>query len=162
MTRKQDVHSHRQKRISRSRRRGQRRAALVLNMAPMIDMTFLLFSFVLVTSNFERPEGLLASQMPQNAGAPSVALPFSPIVVRLTQSGPADNDVELRIDRFAESARPIADLAGLLLEIHEQPGFDKDTPVILVADDEVRWDHVVNAWNAALRAGCTRVAFSSH
>lgn len=127
-------------------------------MAPMIDMTFLLFSFVLVTSNFERPEGVLASQLPQST-ASSVALPFSPIVVRLSQAGPADGP-EIRIDRFTDSPRTLAELPGLLAEVQRRPGFDRDTPVVIAAGDEVQWDHVVGAWNAALRAGCTNIAFS--
>lgn len=128
-------------------------------MAPMIDMTFLLFSFVLVTSNFERPEGVLASQLPESA-APSVALPFSPIVVRLSQAGTATNEVEVRVDRFTDSPRTLIELPGLLADIQRQPGFDRETPVVIVATDEVVWDYVVGAWNAALRAGCTNIAFS--
>ena len=144
---------------SRHRSRG---AALILNMAPMIDMTFLLFSFVLVTSNFERREGVLASRLPTDAGAPSVALPFSPIVLRVTQTGAGPQDFEVRIDRFAESPRLPEELTGLLLSIQSQPGFDKDTSVVIVGDDEVRWEHIVECWNAALRAECTNIAFAEH
>ncbi len=123
-------------------------------------MTFLLFSFVLVTSNFDRPEGVLASELPDPAGAPAVALPFSPIVVRLSWIGPGEDDVSVRIDRFAETPRGVGELTGLLQGVQSQPGFDKETPVVIVADVDVRWDHVVACWNAALRTGSTNVVFA--
>ena len=143
------------------RRKGRRSgSAIVLNMAPMIDMTFLLFSFVIVTSTFERPEGVLASEMPEDAGAPAVALPFSPIVVRLTQVGPADDEFAISVDRFADAPQTFTELPEFLRLIQAQPGFDKETPVVIVAEDTVRWDHVVSCWNAALRAGCENIAFA--
>ena len=86
----------RSRRTKRRTRSGRR--AIVLNMAPMIDMTFLLFSFVIVTSTFERPEGILAAEMPQQGSA--VALPFSPIVIRLVGTGPSFDDFAIQVDRF--------------------------------------------------------------
>ena len=143
------------------RRRGRASSgAIQLNMAPMIDMTFLLFSFVLVTSSFEPREGVLASEMPGDTGTAAVALPFSPIVVRLTQIGPGEDEFAIRVDRFADAPRGLADLPEFLRRIQAQPGFDRETPVVIVAEDTVRWDHVVNCWNAALRAGCKNIAFA--
>lgn len=131
-----------------------------LNMAPMIDMTFLLFSFVLVTSTFERPEGILASELPEQAGTPSVALPFSPIVVRLSQTGPSDGDYTIQVERIENALESPEDLPPILRRMQSQPGFDRSTPVVIVAEDEVRWDHVVACWNAAIRAGCESIAFA--
>jgi biopolymer transport protein ExbD len=145
---------------TRLRERQRRGGAIRINMAPMIDMTFLLFSFVIVTSTFERPEGVLASQLPERSGAPSVALPFSPIVIRLTQTGAGENDFDVAIDRAGRKIQQLAELPQLLRQLREQPGFDETTPVVIVADDEVRWDHVVSCWNAALRAGCENIAFA--
>ena len=153
------------KREAAGSRRAKRRTrsggrSIVLNMAPMIDMTFLLFSFVLVTSTFERPEGILAAEMPQQAGAPAVALPFSPIVIRLVATGSSVDDFAIQVDRFEPAPRTIAEIPGFLRQIQEQPGFDVETPVVIVSEAEVRWDHVVGCWNAALRAGCKNIAFA--
>ena len=46
------------------------------------------------------------------------------------------------------------------MEIQKLPGFDTETPVVIRADDDVQWDHVVNAWNAAVRCEFVNVAFS--
>ncbi len=134
-------------------------APFAVHLAPMIDVTFLLLIFFLVTTRFERPEGLLASEMPTDTGAPAVGLPLSPILVHLSQTGPAFEDVSIRIERFASAPKNADELASILRDIQRRPGFDRETPVVIVAEDEVRWDHVVGCWNAALRAGCARIAF---
>ena len=61
----------------------------------------------------------------------------------------------------------MATAPGSFAELHEQlaslvqdAGFDFQTPVVFVVDDEVRWDHAVNGWNAAIRAGFTKLAFA--
>ncbi len=154
-----DAHTDRPMRNIR-RRRGDRRASTIkFNIAPMIDVTFLLLIFFLVTTTFERAEGILASQMPKDSSRASIALPLSPIVVRLSQVGMDFGEYEIHIDHFSNRPGSFDELYDVLGHIHEQPGFDKDTPVVIMAGDDVRWDHVVGCWNAALRAGCTKIAF---
>ncbi len=126
----------------------------------MIDVTFLLLIFFLVTASFERAEGILASKLPKDTGAPAVALPISPVVVRLMETGPGHDDYTISIDHFENVPARFTELADYLRQIQQLPGFDKQTPVVIVAENEVRWDHVVSCWNAALRAGCESIAFA--
>lgn len=151
--------SETKRRRLRRRHRAPYRMSFAVNIAPMIDVSFLLLIFFLVTTRFERAEGLLASELPADSDAPAVGLPLSPIVVRLSQTGPGFDDVSIRIDKFTAVPANADELAAYLREIQRRPGFDKDTPVVIIAENDVRWDHVVNCWNAALRAGCTRIAF---
>jgi len=140
--------------------RGRGGVSIAINLAPMIDVTFLLLIFFLVTTTFERAEGLLASRMPDQGEGPQVALPLDPIVVRLTSAGPDGRDVTIRIDNVASATiESFGALKDALLALHDEPGFDRDTPVVIVAGDDVLWDHVVGCWNAALRARCRHVAF---
>lgn len=149
------------RRAVRSRSRFTPRGpTVVLNFAPMIDVTFLLLIFFLVTTTFERAEGLLTSKLPKDAGAPSVDLPLTPIVIRLARTGSEHDAVSIRIDRFEHQPASIDELAASLRAIHNEPGFDEETPVVIAAQDDVPWDHVVGCWNAALRANCKRVAFA--
>ena len=147
-------------------RRGRRRArdtrgvSIAVNLAPMIDVTFLLLTFFLVTTTFERAEGVLSSQMPQDRGQPAPALPISPIVVRLDQVGLGEGDFTIRIDRFAPAPVGFSELTDALRALQSKPGFDTETPVVIVAGEDVLWDHVVGAWNAAVRADCKRIAFA--
>ncbi len=143
----------------RRRRRPGSSAPFAMNIAPMIDVTFLLLIFFLVTTTFERAEGILASKMPQDVGEPAVALPISPIIVRVSQVGPGAGDYAIRIDDVRDVPADFTELAAFLSQIHSKPGFDADTLVVVVAGDHVKWDHVVGAWNAAVHAGCTNVAF---
>ena len=141
---------------SRARRRGN---PIAVNLASMIDVTFLLLIFFLVTTTFDRPEGTLTSKLPRDSGAPAVALPISPIVVRVTQVGPGETDYAIRVDNFQNVPADFDELAESLAEIQRRPGFDADTPVVIIASDEVAWDHVVGAWNAAVRAGSKHIVF---
>ena len=146
----------------RARRRRYRVAGppFAVNIAPMIDVTFLLLIFFLVTTTFERAEGILASRLPKDTGlTPAVALPISPIIVHLSQVGPEGDDYAIRIDNFQNVPANFIELAEYFRQIQQWPGFDEETPVIIVASDAVRWDHVVGAWNAAVRAGCKNIAF---
>ena len=59
----------------------------------------------------------------------------------------------------AETVIFAAPIRVVLTDVVQQPGFGPDTPVVVVAEGRVPWDHVVNAWNAALRAGFVRIAF---
>lgn len=127
----------------------------------MIDVTFLLLIFFLVTTTFGRAEGLLASKLPQDRGRPVVALPISPIVVRLAQTGPGPRDCAISIDRFTREPANFGELVAVLREIRQAPGFDDQTPVVILPAQDVLWDHVVNCWNAALRAQCKNIAFGS-
>lgn len=143
----------------RRRRQSAQRTSIGINLAPMIDVTFLLLIFFLVTTTFERAEGLLTSNLPDVAGTQAVPLPISPLVVRLAPTGPRHEDYTISIDSFENVPQRFRALPEFLRRIQDQPGFDKQTPVVIVADQDVRWDHLVGCWNAALRAGCERIAF---
>jgi biopolymer transport protein ExbD len=131
--------------------------------APMIDMSFLLLVFFMTTTRFSAPEGILSSQMPAyGAGGtgPAVALPLTPLIMRVA-AGPDASAVKISIDRFDSAPRDLTGLPEFLGKVLSEPGFDADSPMIIVADDAVHWDHVVNAWNAALRAGWKNIAFAA-
>ncbi len=147
----------RERRLRRSRLRQG--SAITMNFAPMIDMTFLLLIFFLVTTTFERAEGILASKLPQHTGKHQASLPIVPIVVRVQPDGTDHNAFTISIDGFDAQPTTFAALTSVLLDIQQQPGFDNETPVVIVASHDLLWDHVVASWNAALHADCRRVAF---
>ncbi len=147
----------RARRLSRSR--NHQGSAITMNFAPMIDMTFLLLIFFLVTTTFERAEGILASKLPTNTGRHTASLPLVPIVVRVQQVDSDHNAFHISLDGFDAQPTTFTALTAVLLNIQAQPGFDNETPVVIVADQELPWDHVVACWNATLNANCQRVAF---
>jgi biopolymer transport protein ExbD len=143
-------------------KRGQlrrRKPPMTLNLAPMIDVTFLLLIFFSVTTTFKRAEGYFASKLPRDAGRVSVALPISPVIVRLEQYGPGPGDYRLKVDNFLNAPATFDELAEFLAQVQDNPGFSDETPVVIAAEADVVWDHVVSAWNAAIRAECKNISF---
>ena len=140
--------------------RPQRRGLMTsLNLAPMIDVTFLLLIFLVVSTTFKRAEGLFGTRLQQTVGRPAPMLPISPIIVRLTPLDGVGSGCRIRIDSFASEPATFGDLDLTLRQIQENPGFDHTTPVVLVADDSLEWDHVVGAWNASVQASCSNIQF---
>ena len=144
--------------LRQRRRRRHRSSSLAINLTQMIDVVFLLLIFFLVTSTFEKPEGLFAANLPCDADVGSVSLPISPIIVRLTPEG---DGCRMRIDNFTAVPASFGDLTEFLKNVQGNPGFDDETPVVIVAADALAWDHVVGCWNAAVRASCKSIAFGA-
>ncbi len=146
---------------ARHRRRRTGLVAISLNLTPMIDVVFLLLLFFLAASRFGPSEGMLPARLPARTAAVSMEIPRTPIRVRFVAQPNQPDQCSVTIERFNETPLPLADLGRSLHKIQEQPGFDADTPVHLMADNDVRWDHVVNAYNAALAAGYGKVYFAA-
>ena len=144
----------------RPQRKARPVSPITLNLAPMIDVTFLLLIFFVVTTTFKRAEGIFAAHLPKDIGAPMVALPISPIVVRVSQPVPDSDEYQIRIDNFTRAPQSFGELARFLTDVQGNPGFDRKTPVVVFPTSEVRWDHVVNCWNAAVRAKCENITFA--
>lgn len=151
----------------RPRRRRYEQAGTLMSLsrfAPMIDMSFLLLIFFMTTTRFAQPEGLFSSEMPRyGAGlgsGPHLPLPETPVVVRLSLDATDPQGMVMSVDRFPGAPSSPAELAEFLQQVQKQPGFDAQTPVIIVAENRVQWDHVVGCWNAAIRAGCKNIAFA--
>ena len=149
--------------LSFSARYRQRRGGMTmsLNLTPMIDIVFLLLFFFLMVSRFQVSEGMLPAKLPSQAAAVAVDIPRTPIRIRLATGGSTEV-CRVTIDRFNPAPMPLAELADRLRQIRDDvPGFDRDTPIVLVAGDDVAWDHVVNGYNAAVAAEFGKIFFSS-
>lgn len=144
------------------RQRGDRRRRMNIHFsfAPMIDLTFQFLIFFVAATRFADPEGNLSTRMPRSAGPEAVALPLAPIVVGLQSPGGDGERVMLALEKFDLYPADFEELVPAIRSILALPGFDAETPVVIAAESGVRWDHVVNAWNAALRAGAKRLAFA--
>ena len=144
------------------RRREGFGGIIPLNMTPMLDVLFLLlFFFMAAASRFLGNEGMLPAQLPAQRVASGTEIPRTPLRVRFIADPKQPDQCRVTIERFNETPLPLVDLAGALRKIQEQPGFDSDTPVHLMAGDDIRWDHVVNAYNAAMAARYQKVYFAA-
>ncbi len=142
-------------------RRGRRGLPrIALNLAPMIDMVFLLLFFFLAASRFGPQEGMLPTQLPIRTVAAAADIPQTPIRIRFIPDPADPEQCMVSVDRFNETPMAIQALADRLETIRQLPGFYSRTPVHLLAGDKVRWNHVVNAYNAAMAAGYEKIFFA--
>ena len=132
-----------------------------MNLTPMIDVVFLLLFFFLVVSRFQALEGMLPAQLPSQKAAVSTGIPQTPIRIRFLYDPRNPEQCRVTIDRFSEEPLSIHLLTAELVKIREEVGgFDNNTPVHLLADDSIPWEHVVNAYNAALAAEYEKIFFA--
>jgi biopolymer transport protein ExbD len=137
------------------------RAAVQLNLTPMIDVIFNLLIFFVVGTRFAEVEGLLASELPAApAQGVQAAIPLMPIRVRLAPDPAGSDGCLIRIDNTALVPRNFLDLREVLIKLKgEHTGFESDTPIVIIADEAVQWQHVVNAFNAGKAAGYQSISF---
>ena len=155
----------RRRRVSFRRYARKRPYTVTLNLTPMIDTIFnLLFLFIMI-SRFGAIEGMLPARLParvvQAAAAPNTELARMPIRIRLL-SDPTDvNGCRATVEHFSPEPLTLKALPAELRRIRDSAkGFDTSTPVHLLARDDVAWDHVVDAYNAAMTADFKKIYFA--
>jgi biopolymer transport protein ExbD len=136
-----------------------------LNLTAMIDVVFLLLVYFIITVNFAADEGVLTGAIPQRTGESRAQdLPRRPIQLLLSAHGPTGCMV--RVTGQPHVTDDFDQVAALLIENQWQPDLGRrglyrpDHPVLVAPDAAVRWQHVVNAFNAAARAGFANVSFA--
>lgn len=143
---------------SARQRRGPRRAKMSPPLTPMIDVTFQLLLFFILTMNFRVAEGQIPADLPAQEGqASGLSVPLDPITVTLSRStDPAMPVVE--ISRYPVQIGSWTELYQRLDQMREQ--FTDQVEVIIRPSGDVEWQHVVNAYNQAARAKFKTVAFA--
>lgn len=147
-----------------SRRGGKKKTQLSqLNLTSMIDVIFLLLIYFVITANFVEDEGVLVAKLPSGTGEEAPEdLPPPNINIVLTSF----NQTGVRIEVGAQTFGSFRDLTAHLIAIQDAPekgrsGFAApDSPVIIRPGGQVKWAHVVNAFNSSVRAAYTNVSFA--
>jgi biopolymer transport protein ExbD len=135
-----------------------------LNLTAMIDTVFNLLFFFMIASRFGAIEGLLGAHLPAKTSATPAAsmteIPRTPIRIQLLADPASPTGCRATIKQFDETPMEMSALPAALARIRKIAGFDDDrVPVYLLAGDDIAWDHVVNAYNAAIAAQYQRVFF---
>lgn len=137
-----------------------------LNLTSMIDVIFLLLIYFVISASFTIGEGVLIAKLPAGTGEASDTLeppkqPLRIILSRATEIAGCRIHIE-----GAEHINNFTDLADMLVRLQYDPDrgrngiFKPDNPVQIVPEGKVRWQHVVNSFNATLKARYTNVAFA--
>lgn len=136
-----------------------------LNLTSMIDVIFQLLIYFVVTASFTQDEGVLAAKMPQREGSSQQDIPPQELVISIQAAG---TDYVLSIEGAPNPMVPHFTALKRRLEGMQyapERGFTgtvkPDDPVKIRPDAKVRWQHVVNAFNAAVAAKYTDVGFAA-
>ena len=129
-------------------------------LTPMIDVTFQLLLFFLLTFTFREAEGLIPGSLPrgdQGSSAQEKILERIEIKVRAPDREHLDDVVfAIRGDHTS-----IRNPKQLLAELKtKRRSCSDETPVVITASGAVRWEHVVTVFNAAVYAEFKKIGFS--
>jgi biopolymer transport protein TolR len=128
-----------------------RRAMNEINMVPFIDVMLVLLIIFMVTAP------LITTGV---VDLPSVgrAAQRAPAVVEVIVG--SDEKLRLRsLGQAAEEPQPVT-LAQLAARVHDKQGGNADTPVVISADRNVKYDSVVRVMDMLQKSGVRRVGLS--
>jgi biopolymer transport protein ExbD len=148
---KQIERSETQHYVSQRKKRGQQPAKLQPPLTPMIDVTFQLLLYFLLTAEFREEEGGIPGTLPNKGGiVKKKEDPRKPIRVEIEPAGEFS-----KAARFVIGNRPPTvdrdELQRILMGEREAAG-DDPPALVIQPHGGVRWQYVVEVFNAAARA----------
>ena len=138
-----------------ARRGGKLRAA----MTPMIDVTFLLLLFFLLTFTFRQAEGQLPGVLPGDTVVPPPnPRPIRPdeLQVSVLPMGEHRSGVLYEVEGVPHAIRTPEELGRTLQAFAHVGG--RDRPVRIGVRGDVHWRWAVEAYNQAIRAKFTAIS----
>ena len=142
----------------KKRKKGVGGEAMQLQMTSMIDVVFLLLIYFVITANFTIDEGALLATMPGNSAQDRPDEDLDPPTnIELTS---ADDGVTYRISVNGQPIDNATALAGFMKARVRTGQMKADDIVQIKPQGEVRWQHVVNVFNACVRANLENVGFA--
>lgn len=119
----------------------------------MIDVVFLLLVFFLATASFQHDEGTLQANMPGYSGG------LSPIPTMVELSS-ADDGMTYNMHVDGVPIEGASDLAEYMTRRVQAGQMAPDDLVQIKPQGEVRWQHVLNVYNACVNAELEQVSFA--
>jgi len=128
-------------------------------LTPMIDVTFQLIIFFLIAFQLREREGLIPSSLPrQGVGVVKEDSLTRPVYLRVSPQGQEGEHVLYQIEMTNFMSSDPEELYQAL--VSKKQGASEKLPVVIRADGDARWQYVVEAFNAAVRAKLRNVAFA--
>ena len=147
--------------VSPRAKRGRAKAKISVPMTPMIDVTFQLLIYFMLTTVFRQAEGQIPGTLPKAgaAGAATTEQLSSELKISLYAEGQDGADVRYEIDRHTAALGSAKELHEALGDFMDSDG--ADTRIIINAKSDVRWKYVVEVFNQVVANKFTNIAFQS-
>jgi len=146
--------------IPARKRRPQAKVKLQPPLTPMIDVTFQLLIFFLLTMTFREQEGQIPGALPRLGGlVAGQQVKLEPLTIVIRPVGSDRSRCTYQI-----SGRPIPmETAEQLYQVLKarQQEIGADEPVVIKPRPNVRWQFVVEAFNQAVRAHYKDIGYAT-
>jgi len=126
-------------------------------LTPMIDVTFQLLLFFILTFTFKQTEGLIPGTLPQGDMQPKEVVELEKpihILVKFASGQPKTPIYEIK-----GMSRSIKE-AGALYQYLVNEKQRVERAVVIQPWPRARWEHAVEAFNQAVRAQYTKIGFA--
>jgi biopolymer transport protein ExbD len=130
-------------------------------LTPMIDVTFQLLLFFILTCEFRESEGMIPGTLPSKGNVAqqvSEEPPPDPIQVKV-MPGMSPEHATYEMTGVGTAIPSPAELFALLKQRQERVG-SKEVPVVILPMQDVAWGFVVEAFNQAKRAEFKKIGFA--
>ena len=131
-------------------------------MTPMIDVTFQLLLFFILTFEFREAEGTIPGTLPAKgsiAQQVSDTPPPDPITIKVIPSGSNRLSASYELSGVSVAIPTVRELGALLKARREQIGSD-EVPIVIFPNQDVPWGFVVEAFNQATKAEFKKIGFA--
>jgi len=147
--------------VSARAKRGRKKAKIGVPMTAMIDVTFQLLIYFILTTTFRQAEGQIPGTLPKAgaAGADTMQQLNTPIKITLHPTGASNETVAYEISGVHEQITEPQVLLEVLKERRDIGGVD--SPVIIKSRRDVRWRFVVEVFNQVVANEFKNIAFQS-
>jgi biopolymer transport protein ExbD len=151
------------------KRRPTGHARLSLNLTSMIDVVFLLLIYFMVATEFRQGEEIFRMDLPDREAALRQRDPFDldeePLRVMVSSTGMTREACRLMIDGPYPQPAGFAELHDFLRRRQVNPHttgglFEPDHPIVVTPTGTTRWEHAIEAFNAAVSAGYHNVTLA--
>ncbi len=147
---------------SQRNRHPRPRLKLQPPLTPLIDVTFLLLLFFILTMQFTPPEGRVGAALPSAPGenaqqAAAINVPLEPLRVFLRTS--SDKEVDIEVERYSGAIASFSALREVMQSLHDSFG-SSDVPIIIQPSAGVSWQNALDAFRQAQLAGFKQIAFA--
>ncbi len=147
--------------VSPRAKRGREKARIGVPMTAMIDVTFQLLIYFILTTTFRQAEGQIPGTLPKagSSGAATVEKLQTPIKITVHPDGPNNTEVQFEVEGFTHKFKTAQELYEVLAQRAQTGG--KETPVIINARRDVRWRYVVEVFNQVVANEFKNIAFQN-